>query len=334
MGHRANYVVVEGTGYTLYYSHWGAASIAQDLFWGPVHAMRFLRRQKRCRPDDWLNDIWAEGGALIDPGQRRLLLFGGEEIGIDLPLRRHFMELLQTVWSGWQVCWATDGLADIVDYLGLERSLVLSDEPAAQPIPGPPERAEEFPPETVCSVRWPDGSFGLYPMAWDPESLLDHGPELIDHLADMRAEPELVVAVNGTHAVLGGLHLDANNCALEMWGGEVAPDIVRRAAIRWPGWAFTWHGDRFESQAERANGQLCFAEPPRGILIRRLSRLLLEEVTPAPLRTLAASVEQYNDDGEGVWINPWTLAHTPQDLSRAERAWILEQAAAALERSA
>lgn len=334
MGHRANYVVVEGTGYTLYYSHWGAASIAQDLFWGPVHAMRFLRRQKRCRSDDWLNDIWAEGGALIDPGQRRLLLFGGEEIGVDLPIRRLFMELLQTVWSGWQVSWATDGLADIVDYLGFERSLVLSNEPAPQPLPGPPERAEEFPPETVCSVRWPDGSFGLYPMAWDPESLLDHGPGLVGHLADMEAEPELVVAVNGSHAVLGGLHLDANNCALEMWGGEVAPDIHRRAAARWPGWSFTWHSDRYESQAEHANGQLCFAEPPRGIVIRRLSRLLLEEAAPAPLRTLAASAEQYNDDGEIAWANPWTLAHTPQDLARAERARILEQAATALERGA
>lgn len=333
MGHRANYVIVEGTGYTLYYSHWGALSSAQDLFWGPLHAMRFVRRQKRCRSDDWLDDIWAEGGALIDPAARRLMLFGGDEIGIDLPLRRLYLKLLAKVWSGWQVSWAADGLADIVDYLGLERSLVLSNEPAHHPVSGTPERAEEFPPETVCSVRWPDGSVGLYPMAWDPESLFDHGPGLVDHLADLEPEPELVVAVNGSHSVMGGLHIDVNACALEMWWGEGAPNIERRAAARWPDWCFTWHGDCFEGQAERAKGRLCFAEPPRGVLIRRLSRLLLEETTPAPLRTLAASVEQYNDDGENVWVNPWTLAHTPQDLARAERAWILEQAAAALERA-
>ena len=38
-----------------------------DLFWGPNEAARFIRRQERREPDEWLDDIWAEVRRMLGP---------------------------------------------------------------------------------------------------------------------------------------------------------------------------------------------------------------------------------------------------------------------------
>ena len=96
MGHRANLIVVRAGGYDLYYSHWAANTLPRDLFWGPAHALAFARAQRPA--DDWLDDVWAEGGAVIDPGARVLRLFGGEDLASDVPLRRLYLRLLAAVY--------------------------------------------------------------------------------------------------------------------------------------------------------------------------------------------------------------------------------------------
>ena len=65
MGHRANYVVVAGGKRELWYSHWTANSLTRDLFWGPQHALPFIRRQQPT--EEWLDDLGRR--AAPDPPQ-------------------------------------------------------------------------------------------------------------------------------------------------------------------------------------------------------------------------------------------------------------------------
>jgi hypothetical protein len=106
MGQRANLIIAGPEGYDLYYSHWRANTLPTDLFWGPEYAQAFVRIQRPVDQDGWLDTIWSEGGAVIDTARRTLLLYGGEDILYDVPLRRMYLELLQTVWANWTIRWA------------------------------------------------------------------------------------------------------------------------------------------------------------------------------------------------------------------------------------
>src|SRR5688500_17014614 len=102
MGQRANLAIVTPQGYDLFYSHWCANTLPHDLFWGASHALEFVRKQRKVdRENGWLDTVWAEGGTVIDPQSEMLLLFGGEDVLYDVPLRDVFLQLLQASWSGW-----------------------------------------------------------------------------------------------------------------------------------------------------------------------------------------------------------------------------------------
>ncbi|MBC8059312.1 MAG: hypothetical protein H7Y18_01450 [Clostridiaceae bacterium] len=88
MGQRANLIIVKKDSYDLYYSHWCANTLPRDIFWGPEHAINFIQLQVKKDIDDWwLDDIWAEGGVIVDIEKKILLMYGGENILFDIPLR-------------------------------------------------------------------------------------------------------------------------------------------------------------------------------------------------------------------------------------------------------
>src|SRR5262249_14127948 len=99
VGQRANPVLVEGGEDQLFYSHWCANTLPRDLFRGPGHAVAFIRMQRAVDDSGWLDEVWAEGGAVIDLDRRYFLLYGGEDVLYDVPLRRIYLRLLAQVWS-------------------------------------------------------------------------------------------------------------------------------------------------------------------------------------------------------------------------------------------
>jgi hypothetical protein len=126
MGQRANLILIERGQREMYYTHWRANTLDRDLFWGPDHAARFIRAQQART--HWLDEVWAEGGAVLDRDAHVLLMFGGEDVRIDVSLRRVYLDLLRHVWSGWDVRWAYEGIADVADYVGHPREAVLTNE--------------------------------------------------------------------------------------------------------------------------------------------------------------------------------------------------------------
>src|SRR3974377_1344796 len=110
MGQRANLVLVENGSHQLFYSHWCANTLPRDLFWGPEHAVAFVRMQREGDESGWLDEVWAGGGAVVDIDKQTLLLFGGEDILYDVPLRRVYLECLARAWNTWTVQWAHEGI--------------------------------------------------------------------------------------------------------------------------------------------------------------------------------------------------------------------------------
>jgi hypothetical protein len=124
MGHRANYVIKTADQVEVYYSHWGANVIEQDLFWGPEHALDFIRTQRKM--GSWLDDVWCEGGATLDVPNQTLTFFGGEDIQHDPFLREHLLTLFKASWTPWRVEWAHRGIFDLAKVAGVEESEVYS----------------------------------------------------------------------------------------------------------------------------------------------------------------------------------------------------------------
>jgi hypothetical protein len=133
MGHRTNYVIREEGKLTLFYSHWGALTVPEDVFWGPGYAETFIRSNEQVGPDDWLDNVWGEGGVALDKDERTIALFGGEALGLP-PLRGHFARLMQALWGqqGWTVRFV-DGMPDIAEQVGVDRAICEAD--PVDPIP-------------------------------------------------------------------------------------------------------------------------------------------------------------------------------------------------------
>src|SRR5262245_59489595 len=126
MGQRANLILIEGDKQTIYYNHWCANTLDKDLFWGPDFATSFFRIQREVYETGGLDDVWAEGGAILDRDNNVLLLFGGGDLRYDVPIRRVWLQMLRRVWQGWEIRWAYEGIADMADYVGYPRDNVLS----------------------------------------------------------------------------------------------------------------------------------------------------------------------------------------------------------------
>ncbi len=127
VGDRANYVVVDADGWRLYYSHWGAQIVDRHLAAGPAAAVRFIEAQLPCDPTTgWLDDDWAEGGAMVDPTRRRMLFYGAHDFLADLDYLRAYLALLRRTWPGWDIGWAVDGLGDFTTHLGVDSAVVRS----------------------------------------------------------------------------------------------------------------------------------------------------------------------------------------------------------------
>ena len=327
MGQRANYVLVEGGKWDLYYSHWSANRADQDLFWGPAHSIEFVRRQERT--DAWLDDVWCEGGALVDTDRRLLLWFGGEDIRWEVPRHRLTFALMRRVWRGWTVRWAFEGLGDIVDHLGLSRDMVRSGRDRSIP-PLDYFLSDLESAAAVVSLER-DGQVSLHGIADGPQDLFRHSPDLVDLFA-ARATPAArapaPVKLQGDDGVRGGAHIDPARRRVDFWETDYCQDLAVDAARSWPGWHLEHHGDRFESQLERTGGALQFELPSQRHVLERLRASLLHTSTFDPNELLATLHKEHQ--GRDVQVNPHFLSYAPHTLSVDARATILSDATAGL----
>jgi hypothetical protein len=326
MGQRATLVIVEGGQHRLFYNHWCANRLPDDLFWGPEHALRFIQSQQEV--DGWLDEVWAEGAAVLDLDQRTLLFYGGEDVMYDVPLRRVHLELMRQVWQSWDVRWAGEGIAAIAEYVGYPKDSVLRTEVVMdrpQQIAWSPPRQWDWT-RTVASIRLVVDQMLFLPLPDFPDDVLFSGPALLDAAGTGGGFERLPLDEWMTTLPRGGFHVDLPSRTLEFWVARPAPDIQARVASRWPGWTVRWRQDAFEFQLDRTGGLLRFAVPSRTSLEESVMGMLLHETARSGADIVRDTIAALRAEGKNVEVNPWALHDNTVEVPLNIRRMILARA--------
>jgi hypothetical protein len=343
MGQRADLIVIENGNAEIYYTHHRANTLDHDLFWGPRYALGFIRAQRRMETGELLDDVWAEGGAVMDLDRKRLHWFGGEDIISDVSLRRVHGQLLAKVWSGWIVRWAEGGVADIAGGLGIPLTKVLSanKEPPAVPWGIRAPVATETDPDmshSVASVRTSDGDIRLAMLHGPCGDLLYCGPDLASAIEDSGWPTYLELNWFRDCIQDDGLHIDARLRRIDFWTASPirSADVQRRVASCWPGWTVKWHGSRFESQIELTEGRLRIELPTCEQQIDKIRSWLLrpdgENRTSGAQAVVSAAKAINEQTGITVTgINPLALFDAQLSIPLEIRKPIFDAAVAALQ---
>lgn len=330
MGHRANLVVVTAGGVELYYSHWRANLLDRDLFWGPEHATRLARAQRSALEGaTWLDEVWAEGGAVLDHVHRVLLWYGGEDIELEIPRRRLVLHLMRACWEGWDVRWAGEGIVDLVRYLGLPDDLVLLEratEPRSEPLDLSPPA---MPDAANCVMTIVDqGSYRVLPLEEDPRYWLELGPAFLPALRRAPGLERLDWSEWSSAFPLGGLHVDFDRGAAGFWLAPVAADAAARSRRALPGLACEFWRDAYERHLELAGGRLSLPrdDPSRHLEAVRTGLLADDHDRSIVMQTSIAALEREGASTSDV--NPFALRDDPVELSLALRNELLNRAVA------
>lgn len=298
MGQRANVVVIEGHRRRLYYDHWCANRIEVEMVWGPAQAIRFAESLRRVEePQGWLDEVWCEGAAVIDLDARVLLLFGGEDVAYDVPLRRALLRLMRITWAGWEIRWAHEGIASVADHVGLPREPFLTS--AWERGGGRFRHNDAFPDDDdVLISRSEGGALTVTRASGLPEDLVS-GPACLGDVLERDVRP--LAAWTGEFP-RGGLHVDADARRLSLWWADDVPAVLERLRPGWASWDVVWLEDRFEQHLALLEGAPGLPEvDPRAQLERAFAHL--ERLAHSEGKNHARASLESLGGGE---LNPWT----------------------------
>ncbi|HIB65295.1 MAG TPA: hypothetical protein EYO33_09335 [Phycisphaerales bacterium] len=294
MGHRANYIVIENGRESLYYSHWGANVVERDLFWGPEESLRFIRTQRKT--DDWLDEVWCEGGALLDLDRKFMKLFGGEDIKYDPYFWKAYMDLLAKSWTPWKVEWAYQGILDLARGAGVSDETVLASRTSPR---FPAElRALVFNMEGKVSsggVLEVDGAH--YTLAYELSEILPLGLSLLKALPQKPPPLFLGPEPPATGAVISTTHK-----TIRLWDFTSKPMYLESLRAVWPGWRVELEPDLALTQCERF-ALLCGWSPPTAKeTLQQLKAHLLHQVESRAL-TLESLRDIHGEEAD-IAVNP------------------------------
>lgn len=228
MGHRANYLLKRGGEYELFYSHWGANVIENDLFWGPELAEQFVRSQKPV--DEWLDEVWCEGGACLDHDGQELLFFGGEDVLYDPFLRQAYLALMEAAWSPWKVSWAHRGILDLARAVGVSDQVVLLNNQAER-LKHVLARPELVDPRRVWCRSVLQIDEQLFSLHTKIDGALLNGPRLLKLLPKTPGPPLLE-----NEPPSGGAVVHTTQERLSYWCMNSPPLLQEWLTEAWPGW--------------------------------------------------------------------------------------------------
>lgn len=311
MGQRANLIIVEGGQYELYYDHWCANSLDAYLFWSADQAIAFFRSHEQQEPDWWLDNIWCEGGAVIDLDKSVLLWFGGEDICYDIPTRRLFLELMQKNWSGFQVLWADEGIANLADYVGYGRHKVLAPFNEKEIFDTAKIRDMFFPAEKnnywdcVLTIRNRKNEIEIYTVcvAACLQEVLFFGADMLTLREGAKMRTEYVARPEDENDLHAGIHIDLLKKEIHLWRCfEEVLDIQRLQSV-WPGYNIYDHQDQFEIQSELTDQRVGFVERSRQDLLQQIKEIVCRDSTD-PLSMLHSLVDRLAEQEKELKVSP------------------------------
>ena len=244
MGNRANFVIVQNHDWQLYYSHWGGCRILDALIGGPDLALRYAASLRRCEKDEWCDPAWAEGGAVVDFDQCRVLFFG-EPLMISMNERRALMDVLKTVWPDFEICWAYDGTEELAGYVGAQlRPADWDRKPTLKLARGRQHMCH------LISVVDASGKLRFWPLWWHLSKAW-HGPALFDKLPGPG-----ITRIKLGKIPEGGAHIDMQRKTLGAWQTADTMGFFAALPAVWDGWQTEVWDDRYEEHVIRCDGAL------------------------------------------------------------------------------
>jgi len=287
MGSRANYIVIEGTTVGISYAQWGALTVARELLAGPEAAVTFARGQ---RTDMGLMDnVFADGGLLLDLEQRTLLFWCDGKIGYFPYLRRVLLPVLRALWPDWSVDWATQGVVDAARYLGRDPArYVFADRYSGSfPYAGDVESlcAPSDDPEqnaTILTVTHEGGRVADYLLAAEPKRVMLAGLAILPVLArkESRALPD-----ERNDALQGGAYLDVAAHAVWVWAPHTIDPVYLDALTRsWPGWSIHSHVEGLVRQVILSGRSAdSITVPPDEAIVELADEFVDDDEEPEPI---------------------------------------------------
>jgi hypothetical protein len=325
MGQRANLITVENGRYTVRYDHWVANRLDDVLFWGAGYALEYFDVQEEVGDEGWLDEIWAEGGAVLDLDKKHLLWWGGEDVLYELPLRRVYLKLQKRVWDGWTIEWAHRGNVDLAEYVGYPKENVLStreDSSSALKMQMPEKKSWVT---TLGSIQTIEGTKKLFPLTANTEDYLRNGVNLVGQARNFPGLHEIIWAdwvENGSFPE-GGFFIDERKRQVEFWTVRECPNVVQELKNLWKDWNVVWQQDNYEFQMEKLKGKIVFPAIDEAALIERLGENLLREEGKSGLESALDAAETLRNEGRSVEINPWVFKshHVSKALESKIQIW-------------
>lgn len=283
MGHRAFFVVKHNENRLIYSNKWGGQSVERDLLYGPDYSLAYLKHQKET--DGWMNEVWCEGGAVVDCDRNLLTLFGGEDTFFDPYLREASLGLLRRSWQPWRVHWAHRRVRDLAAAAEVDESVVLV---AAQKRKlGPPSCALEN--QKWCgSLLEIDGE--KYTLAEPQESWLCLGEELFSALP---ASPKPATLPCGFPS--SGVKITTHTKNLQYWNLRGGTRLEDRVGAAWPGYTV----ERCESLSISQTDDFLQAAGRRPPTLREKTTHLLAEIR----------AQDSGRDLDDVYTADWRIEH-------------------------
>lgn len=279
MGSRAIFVIIEDGALELYYDHWGAQGLSLDLVLDGEHeTVERIRRMTVLDPTSarsWLDDVWGEGGLVLDLTNRMLVWF---DVPFEALNPRVANYLIERTWTGWTAIWAPEGMRAILRLLRIDLDPTGNPREASM-LSGDFLTAGDRP-DAVLSVRFGDGVVRSLPVTgWLDELTRIPWREVIAFAADAGAKGDGAaeqVAVSGS-GVCQGFYVDVDERRLSWWSDISERHHFAQVSEYWPGFDVVCHGDDYVWHEEVAG--ICGLHTPI-VDVLADTHAMLEKVQP------------------------------------------------------
>ena len=326
MGHRANLIIIENGEKKVFYDHWIAINLDRTLFWDFTFALEYFKAQENADESMWLDELFAEAGAVIDVDKKYLLWFAGGDVGRFVSYRQKFLELQQKIWEGWKIEWASRGVVDMAEYVGYPKENVLND------FQWKGENKRFKMPKAKRDVDgigcWIDaaGDVKLYPYNWHHgKDYLELGTEIFDVLQNVKSFPELDLAKWKCKFPKCGFVIDEKKQIVEFWEAMPCADTVNRLKAAWDEWEIIWHEDNYQFQLDRLNGKLIFPTTSEQIIVQQIEERMMTPGIDDPLNIVIGLMNALNNDGFDVKAGSGTFKSKLIEFPLEERIAIWKE---------